>query len=90
MLDDDDGKAAEIYARMIDRFPVGRVRGARRPGKQDGGPTASSNFAETIRIFERGAATLPAVRLSALVALLERRASYDQLGDRAQRRSAIV
>ena len=58
VLDDDDGKAAEIYTRMIERFPSGAFaeRGAWKAGWW---AYRQKNFAETIRVFERSAATFP-------------------------------
>ena len=58
VLDDDDGKAAEVYTRMIDRFPSGAFaeRGAWKAGWW---AYRERNFPETIRIFERGAAAFP-------------------------------
>ena len=58
VLDDDDGKAAEVYTRMVDRFPGGAFaeRGAWKAGWW---AYRENNFPETIRIFERGAARFP-------------------------------
>jgi soluble lytic murein transglycosylase len=58
VLDDQDGKAAAVYTRMIDRFPGGAFaeRGAWKAGWW---AYREKNFAETIRVFERGAAHFP-------------------------------
>jgi soluble lytic murein transglycosylase len=58
VLDDNDEKAAEVYTRMIDRFPGGAFaeRGAWKAGWW---AYRQKNFAETIRLFERGAARFP-------------------------------
>ena len=58
VLDDDDEKAAEIYTRMIERFPSGAYaeRGAWKAGWW---AYRQKNFRETIRVFERAAATFP-------------------------------
>ena len=58
VLDDDDGTAAQIYTRMVDRFPGGAFaeRGAWKAGWW---AYREKNFAETIRVFERGVAHFP-------------------------------
>jgi soluble lytic murein transglycosylase len=58
VLDDEDGRAAEIYTRMIDRFPAGRFaeRGAWKAGWW---AYRQRDFAETLRIFERAAREFP-------------------------------
>ena len=58
VLDDDDERAAKVYTRMVDRFPAGAFaeRGAWKAGWW---AYRQKNFAETIRVFERGAAMFP-------------------------------
>jgi soluble lytic murein transglycosylase len=58
VLEDDDATAAQIYTRMIDRFPSGAFaeRGAWKAGWW---AYRQRNFPETLRIFERAAATFP-------------------------------
>jgi soluble lytic murein transglycosylase len=58
VLDDDDATAAQVYARMIERFPSGAFaeRGSWKAGWW---AYRQRNFAETIRVFERAAATFP-------------------------------
>jgi soluble lytic murein transglycosylase len=81
VLDDDDGKAAEIYTRMIDRFPSGAFaeRGAWKAGWW---AYRQKNFAETIRVFERGAAIFPRSDYRPSWLYWTARA-YEQMGERA-------
>jgi soluble lytic murein transglycosylase len=58
VLDDDDGTAAKIYTRMVDRFPAG-VFAERGAWKAGWWAYREKSFAETIRIFERGVANFP-------------------------------
>jgi soluble lytic murein transglycosylase len=80
VLDDDDEKAAEIYTRMVDRFPRGAFaeRGAWKAGWW---AYRERNFPETIRIFERGALEFPRSDYRPSWLYWTAR-SYDQLGDR--------
>jgi soluble lytic murein transglycosylase len=58
VLDDDDETAAAVYTRMVDRFPAGAFaeRGAWKAGWW---AYRQKNFAETVRVFERGIANFP-------------------------------
>lgn len=58
VLDDDDETAAKVYTRMVDRFPAGAFaeRGAWKAGWW---AYRQKNFAETVRVFERGVANFP-------------------------------
>jgi soluble lytic murein transglycosylase len=58
VLDDEDGEAAAIYTRMVDRFPGGAFA-ERAAWKAGWWAYREKNFAETIRVFERGAAHFP-------------------------------
>jgi soluble lytic murein transglycosylase len=80
VLDDDDETAAKVYTRMIDRFPAGPFaeRGAWKAGWW---AYREKNFAETIRVFERGAATFPRSDYRPSWLYWTARA-YDQMGER--------
>jgi soluble lytic murein transglycosylase len=82
VLDDDDGKAAQVYTRMVDRFPGGAFaeRGAWKAGWW---AYRQKNFAETIRVFERGAARFPRSDYRPPWLYWTARA-YDQMGQRAK------
>ncbi|HUE84763.1 MAG TPA: transglycosylase SLT domain-containing protein [Vicinamibacterales bacterium] len=82
VLDDNDGKAAEVYTRMVDRFPTGAFaeRGAWKAGWW---AYRQKNFAETIRVFERGAARFPRSDYRPLWLYWTARA-YDRMGERAK------
>jgi soluble lytic murein transglycosylase len=82
VLDDNDEKAAEIYTRMVDRFPAGAFaeRGAWKAGWW---AYREKNFAETIRIFERGAAHFPRSDYRPPWLYWTARA-YDRMGERAK------
>jgi soluble lytic murein transglycosylase len=58
VLDDEDGKAAEVYTRMVDRFPSG-AHAERAAWKAGWWAYRQKNFQETVRVFERGAAAFP-------------------------------
>ena len=58
VLADEDGEAAKIYARMINQFPTG-VFAERATWKAGWWAYREKNFRETIRVFEKGAATFP-------------------------------
>ena len=79
VLDDDDGKAAEVYTRMIERFPAGAFA-ERATWKAGWWAYRQQNFQETIRVFERGAATFPRSDYRPSWLYWSARA-YDHLGD---------
>ena len=81
VLNDDDGRAAEIYASMIERFPTGAFA-ERATWKAGWWAYREKNFRETIRIFEKGAATFPRSDFRPSWLYWTAR-SYDQAGDRA-------
>jgi soluble lytic murein transglycosylase len=56
--DDQDAKAAEIFKEMADRYPTGRFA-ERAAWKAGWWAYRHDDFAETIRIFERGSASFP-------------------------------
>ncbi|MBA3272123.1 MAG: transglycosylase SLT domain-containing protein, partial [Acidobacteria bacterium] len=58
VLDDEDGKAAAVYTRMIDRFPAGAFA-ERATWKAGWWAYRQKNFRETIRVFERATASFP-------------------------------
>ena len=58
VLTDDDGKAAEIYSKQIERFPSGALA-ERAAWKAGWWAYRTKNFRETLRVFERGAAKFP-------------------------------
>lgn len=80
VLDDDDETAAGIYSRMVDRFPAGAFaqRGAWKAGWW---AYRTKNFAEAVRVFERGAATFPRSDYRPSWLYWTAR-SYEQMGDR--------
>ena len=81
VLTDDDGKAAEIYARMIESFPTGAFA-ERATWKAGWWAYREKDFRETIRIFEKGAATFPRSDYRPSWLYWTAR-SYDQAGERA-------
>ena len=82
------GKAAEVYTRMVDRFPGGRFaeRGAWKAGWW---AYRENNFAETIRIFERGAVQFPRSDYRPPWLYWTARA-YDRMGQRAKAVSSFA
>lgn len=58
VLDDEDGRAAEVYAQMVERFPAGALA-ERAVWKAGWWAYRQKNFIETVRLFEHGAATFP-------------------------------
>jgi soluble lytic murein transglycosylase len=82
VLDDDDETAAKVYTRMVDKFPSGTFaeRGAWKAGWW---AYRAKNFAETIRIFERGAASFPRSDYRPSWLYWTAR-SYEQAGERAK------
>jgi soluble lytic murein transglycosylase len=82
VLDDDDGEAAEIYTRMIDRFPAGAFA-ERGTWKAGWWAYRERNFAETVRVFERGAASFPRSDYRPSWLYWSGRA-HEQLGDRGK------
>jgi soluble lytic murein transglycosylase len=81
VLDDEDGKAAAVYTRLIERFPSGAFA-ERATWKAGWWAYREKNFQETIRVFERGAATFPRSDYRPSWLYWSAR-SYDHLGDRA-------
>jgi soluble lytic murein transglycosylase len=82
VLDDDDETAAAIYGRMVDRFPAG-VFAERGTWKAGWWAYRQRNFAETVRLFERGAATFPRSDYRPSWLYWTAR-SYEQTGERAR------
>lgn len=80
VLDDDDETAAKVYTRMVDRFPAGAFaeRGAWKAGWW---AYRQKNFAETVRVFERGVANFPRSDYRPSWLYWTAR-SYEQMGDR--------
>jgi soluble lytic murein transglycosylase len=80
VLDDDDETAARVYTRMIDRFPAGAFaeRGAWKAGWW---AYRQKNFAETVRVFERGTANFPRSDYRPSWLYWSAR-SYEQMGER--------
>jgi peptidoglycan lytic transglycosylase len=81
ILDDEDEKAAQTYALMVERFPAGSFA-ERATWKAGWWAFRTKNFAETIRLYEHGAATFPRSDYRPSWLYWSARA-YDQLGDRA-------
>lgn len=81
VLADEDGKAAEVYARLVARFPSGAFA-ERATWKAGWWAYREKNFRETVRSFEQGAATFPRSDYRPSWLYWSARA-YDQLGDRA-------
>lgn len=79
VLDDEDGKAAEIYTRLFERFPTGAFA-ERAAWKAGWWAYREKNFRETIRVFERAAATFPRSDYRPSWLYWSGRA-YDQVGD---------
>ncbi len=73
ILDDEDGKAAEVYVEMAQRFPQGAFA-ERAFWKAGWWAYRERNFAETVKFFEQGASDVSALGFSAVMALLDRRA----------------
>ena len=82
VLDDDDEAAAKVYTRMVDRFPSG-VFAERGTWKAGWWAYRQRNFAETIRLFERAAATFPRSDYRPPWLYWTAR-SYEQSGDQAK------
>ena len=82
VLDDDDETAAEIYTRMVDRFPSGAFA-ERGTWKAGWWAYRQANFAETVRLFERGAASFPRSDYRPSWLYWTAR-SYEQMGERAK------
>ena len=82
VLDDDDETAANIYSRMVDRFPSG-VFAERGTWKAGWWAYREKNFTETVRLFERAAATFPRSDYRPSWLYWTAR-SYEQSGDRAK------
>jgi soluble lytic murein transglycosylase len=82
VLDDDDEAAAEVYGRMVDRFPSG-VFAERGAWKAGWWAYRQKNFAETVRLFERAAATFPRSDYRPSWLYWTAR-SYEQTGERAK------
>src|SRR4029453_16492065 len=80
ILDDEDEKAAETYAQLVERFPAGTFA-ERATWKAGWWAFRTKNFAETVRLFEHGAATFPRSDYRPSWLYWTGRA-YDQLGDR--------
>ena len=81
ILDDEDEKAAEAYAQMVERFPAGAFA-ERATWKAGWWAFRAKNFAETVRLYEQGAATFPRSDYRPSWLYWTARA-YDQLGHRA-------
>jgi soluble lytic murein transglycosylase len=58
VLDNNDGKAAEVYARLVEKFPTGAYA-ERAVWKAGWWAYRQQNYRETIRFFEHGAAAFP-------------------------------
>lgn len=58
VLADEDGKAADVYRAMVERFPAGAFA-ERAAWKAGWWAYRHDNYSEVIRIFEQGAATFP-------------------------------
>jgi soluble lytic murein transglycosylase len=82
VLDDDDETAAQIYSRMVDRFPSGAFA-ERGTWKAGWWAYRQRNFPEAIRLFERAAATFPRSDYRPSWLYWTAR-SYDQSGDSAK------
>ena len=80
ILDDEDEKAAETFAQMVERFPSGAFA-ERATWKAGWWAFRTKDFAETVRLFEHGAATFPRSDYRPSWLYWSARA-YDQLGDR--------
>jgi soluble lytic murein transglycosylase len=80
ILEDEDAKAADIYAQIVERFPSGAFA-ERAVWKAGWWAFRSKNFAETVRLFEHGAATFPRSDYRPSWLYWSARA-YDQMGDR--------
>jgi soluble lytic murein transglycosylase len=80
VLADEDGEAAKIYARMINQFPTGSFA-ERATWKAGWWAYREKNFRETIRVFEKGAATFPRSDYRPSWLYWTARA-YDQVADR--------
>ncbi len=71
VLDDDDAGAAAVFGQMVRLFPAGRFA-ERAAWKAGWWAYRQGAMADAVQFFETGAAELPALRLPAVVALLER------------------
>lgn len=81
VLDDEDGKAAAVYTRLVDRFPAGAFA-ERAAWKAGWWAYRQRNFAETLRVFERAVAAFPRSDYRPSWLYWTARA-YEQMGDRA-------
>lgn len=81
ILEDEDGKAADVYARLVERFPSG-VFAERATWKAGWWAYRERNFRETVRFFEQGAASFPRSDYRPSWLYWSGRA-YDHLGERA-------
>jgi soluble lytic murein transglycosylase len=79
ILDDEDAEAAEVYSRMVERFPSGAFA-ERAVWKAGWWAYREKNFRETIRLFEHGATTFPRSDYRPSWLYWSARA-YDQVGD---------
>jgi soluble lytic murein transglycosylase len=79
ILDDEDGKAAAVYTQLVARFPSGAFA-ERAVWKAGWWAYREKNFAETVRLFEHGAATFPRSDFRPSWLYWSARA-YDRLGD---------
>jgi soluble lytic murein transglycosylase len=80
ILDSDDAKAADVYARMVERYPAGAFT-QRAAWKAGWWAYRHGNYRETIRLFEHGAATFPRSDYRPSWLYWSARA-YDNVGDR--------
>jgi soluble lytic murein transglycosylase len=81
ILEDEDGKAAAVYAQMVERFPSGAFA-ERATWKAGWWAYREKNFRETVRLYEHGAATFPRSDYRPSWLYWSARA-YDHLGDDA-------
>jgi soluble lytic murein transglycosylase len=77
---DEDAKAAEVFRDMVERFPAGRFA-ERAAWKAGWWAYRHDQYQDTVRIFERGAATFPRSDYRPAWLYWSARA-YDGLGDR--------
>jgi peptidoglycan lytic transglycosylase len=78
---DEDARAAEIFREMVDKFPTGRSA-ERAAWKAGWWAYRQHDYAETLRLFERGAAAFPRSDYRPAWLYWSARA-YDGLGDRS-------
>ncbi len=79
IVNDEDDKADEVFREMLARFPSGRYA-ERASWKVGWGAYRHKNYAETVRVFERAAATFPRSDYRPPWLYWSARA-YEQLGD---------